>query len=442
MIMKIRFLVFRFLVTTIILCQMGCIANKSISFEKKLSDQIENNPTFNRYFLGFKLYDLSSSSTIYEYNSDKYFAPASNTKIFTLFACLNYLNDSIPAIKYTIRNDSLIVWGTGDPTFLHPDFAQHAKVFDFLKNHFGPLVFSNQHFYNERFGPGWAWDDYPYYFSTEITPFPIYGNAVRFSETSPGRISITPRLFSDSSQTYFPYEKIKSSIWREEYGNTYKYNPNTTWKEPRDAPIYFTDASFIKLLEDTLSRPVEIGAIPMDSMHNTFYSIDADTVYRRMMQISDNFLAEQLLLLCAANTLDSLSSEAIIRHANENLLSDLPDPPIWKDGSGLSRYNLFTPRSIVKLLEKTYLLIDEERLFSIFPSGGKNGTIENWYKNDAPYIYAKTGTFSNNHSLSGYLITAKGKRLIFSFMHNNYPHGSSKTKVAMTPILEYIRDQY
>ena len=60
-----------------------------------------------------------------------------------------------------------------------------------------------------------------------------------------------------------------------------------------------------------------------------------------MMQVSDNMLAEQLMLVYASKNGLPLNSQKAIDHAVSTHMSDLPDAPIWRDGSGLSRYNLF-----------------------------------------------------------------------------------------------------
>ncbi len=88
--------------------------------------------------------------------------------------------------------------------------------------------------------------------------------------------------------------------------------------------------------------------------------------------------------------------------------------------------------------------IPRERLYLFFPAGGESGTIEDWYPgNPEPYIYAKTGSLSNNHCLSGYLLTKSGKTLIFSsFMNNHFMESSSEIKNRMQSIFEEIRDTY
>ena len=119
-------------------------------------------------------------------------------------------------------------------------------------------------------------------------------------------------------------------------------------------------------------------------------------------------------------------------------MPNLPQKPRWVDGSGLSRYNLFTPEDNVHLLTKMYQEIPLEKLLSYFPAGGKSGTLKRWYGHETAYVYAKSGTLSNNYNLSGYLITKKGTLLIFSYMNNHYKLTNSQIKAQIQEHLEEI----
>ena len=94
-------------------------------------------------------------------------------------------------------------------------------------------------------------------------------------------------------------------------------------------------------------------------------------------------------------------------------------------------------------MNQIYLATDWKNIQYIFPNGGKTGTIKDWYAGvNQPYVYAKTGTLSNNHCLSGFVVTNSGKKLIFSFMNNNYLTPVSEVKTEMQKVLETIRDSY
>ncbi|MBT8211493.1 MAG: D-alanyl-D-alanine carboxypeptidase, partial [Eudoraea sp.] len=92
---------------------------------------------------------------------------------------------------------------------------------------------------------------------------------------------------------------------------------------------------------------------------------------------------------------------------------------------------------------KLYKQIPRKRLFELLPAGGSSGTLEDWFPGDPkPYIFAKSGPLGNNYNLSGYLITRKGKTLIFSFMNNHFRQPTSEIKLQMQEYLEWVRDTY
>ncbi len=391
---------------------------------------------------GFFLYDPISKKTLINYNASHYFTTASNTKIFTFYTSLQLLGDSVPAIKYIQRNDSLIFWGMGDPSFLYPNVYQNDKIFRFLKESPQKLFISTASFQTEHLGQGWAWDDYPYSYSVERTPFPMYGNLIE--------VSLSVNQLPHAKPTYFSKFISVSGDVHEEQEISREINSNKlafySGKNSKvkkwSIPFHYSPDLIADLLSDTLKKLVSHIHLPIPSGAKILRSTPADSLYRVMMQDSDNFIAEQLLLQCAAIVSDTLKPEIAIKYSTIKFLKDLPDKPQWVDGSGLSRFNLFTPRSIVVLWDKVYQKVPRERLFKLLAVGGKTGTLKNWYKAEAPYIYGKTGTLTNNHSLSGYLITKKGKTLIFSMMSNNFVDSGNALRKQMEHILKKIHDRY
>ncbi len=390
---------------------------------------------------GFVLYDLEKKKTVFEYNGSRYFTPASNTKIFTLFAALKTLGDSVPALHYIHRNDSLIFWGTGDPSFLNKELFYDSGVYSFLRSTSAGLYFSDANFFAKHYGSGWAWDDYNSGYSPERSPFPIYGNIVSFIADQQ-ILKITPDYFRPSLIQGKSKDNIE--IIRNVNENIFTVHPGEKISAVKDIyiPIKLDASTFYSLLADTLKKPIVPVSIPLPSARNTLFSIHLDSLYSVMMQKSDNFVAEQLLLMCSNVLNDSLKTENAIDFIQENYLQDLPDKPVWVDGSGLSRYNLTTPRSIVKMWQKIWELVPQKRLFPLLATGGVNGTIKKWYQAEKPYIFGKTGSLSNNHCLSGFLATKKGKVLIFSFMNSNYTKTTNEIRKNMESILYNIYEHY
>lgn len=95
-------------------------------------------------------------------NEDKYFTPASNTKLFTFYAGLKLLKDSIAGLHYVERGDSLIFWGTADPSFLDPQFKEQ-RVLQKLNASSKKIYWAKAVFSGDFYGAGWTYDDYNEY---------------------------------------------------------------------------------------------------------------------------------------------------------------------------------------------------------------------------------------------------------------------------------------
>ena len=400
--------------------------------QTELIEKHLNSDFYSTQFTGFYLYDPITKEEIYNYNGNKFFIPASNTKIFTLYTAMKMLNDSIPAFKYQLIGDELHIEGTGDPTFLHPKY-KNTRALDFLKNNGSKIIFHWNNFDEESFLPGWTWDDFRKDYAPERSQFPIHENLVSISKNG-SSIKTFPTYFEELTEIREMPEP------RNFYDNKF-YISNK--KRTEKVPFIVNETVIEKSLSQILGKLVDMVKTPMVNNPKVFYSQKSDDVYREMMENSDNFLAEHLLILASSTLPGKLSASETITFSKRYLLNDLKQQPEWFDGSGLSRYNLFTPQSFAQVLGKMYNEFPEQRLFSIFPIGGKTGTIKNRYKDSAqPYIYAKTGTLNNNVTLSGYLKTKSGRTLIFSLMNNNSIKDLSWIRNENEKLLRIIRDNY
>lgn len=81
-------------------------------------------------------------------------------------------------------------------------------------------------------------------------------------------------------------------------------------------------------------------------------------------------------------------------------------------------------------------------VMQIFSQGGIIGTLKNNYKARSPYIFAKTGTVANNHSLVGYVKGDSGKVFIFAFMNNNYLNKAPEVRREMEKVMLYVKENF
>ncbi|GAB3587180.1 D-alanyl-D-alanine carboxypeptidase [Hymenobacter daeguensis] len=436
-----------------------------------LDSILSASPILARHQVGMSLAYADSARPFYGYQETRYFTPASTMKLFSLYAGLHLLGDSLPSLRYFSRNDTLFFQGTGDPTLLHGDVPSR-RAYSFLLNRPERSLAYCAIACVKPFGPGWTWDDYGYYFQPERTAFPIYGNTVRFYATPPAprkgkssgspllgrgaggevsRVRVLPRFFAPlvgpaPAEMLSPDIDKDSHVVRALHDNRFYVLP-TTKKWVDETPFVTSSGLMLRLLGDTLRRATT-GAVwrprPGRDSIRTLYGLRVDSLYRRMLRVSDNFLAEQLLLMCSTKIgyRDSLSTGRVIRYTRKNLLPGLPDPVHWVDGSGLSRLNLITPRTLTGLLLRLHQELPERRLLSLLAAGGGQGTLRKRYHDAAgPWVWGKTGTLSNNLNMCGYLRTKSGRLIAFTFMNNNHVVDSYYMRNEVERVLRLVRER-
>lgn len=393
-----------------------------------------------KHHVGFSLYDMNQRRFVYGKNQDHHFTPASNTKVFTLFSALTVLGDSIPGLAYIETPDSLIFWGTGDPSFLHPEL-DNGRVFEFLKSTDKPLYYAPTKTQEPVYRAGWAIDDYDYAYQPEISDFPIYGNLVRF-HSQEGKLISSPTYFQQSLSMTLSDTTDVYRIQREIDRNVFHIRPSAAPQSYRTKkPFRTADTLVAKLLTDTLHKKVHIVDKELPANPQILYSIPTRQALREMMLPSDNFIAEQLHMLAAFTKYRTFQTSDLRDFMQETYDQTLTDTIQLRDGSGLSSYNKITPRSMVDLLVMIAdHLPDPAQLHYLFPAGGLEGTLKNVYPTPGgqPFVWAKTGTIHSVHCQSGYLISKAGNRYAFSFLNNNFFGSAAPIREEMVRVITYI----
>jgi serine-type D-Ala-D-Ala carboxypeptidase/endopeptidase (penicillin-binding protein 4) len=417
---------------------------------------LAGDSAFANAHLGVSVFDPATGRFIYSYQDDKYFVPASNTKILSCYAGMKYLDSLLEGMRYIQLDTALVLIPTGDPTFLHRDFPRQP-VADLIRRAEGKVYMSTGHWKDNALGHGWSWDDYSDYYMAERSAFPAFGNVIRWYQVK-GKKDL-PAYAADTVDTFIYSEpEIDGKV---DFG---KAAPGEAFRVVRDRDrndftIYEgrerqaeTDIPYVthgvqtalRLVKDSLHKeilPLQVGSgnYPAGNAR-VIHTQPLDSLLKPMMHISDNFFAEQVLLMAGMKMTGDLSTEKAIDTILKTSLAGFPDKPKWVDGSGLSRYNLITPRDLVWILDRMRKEFSWQRITDIFPTGGK-GTLRN-YVGESGRLYAKTGTLSGVLALSGYVITRKNNTLIFSVMVNNHTQPNSLLRARIGNFLKYLIDQY
>jgi len=394
-----------------------------------LSRKIFQNSDFSNGANGFYLKDLESGKVYLDYNGQKYFMPASNTKLVTFYAANKLLEKQIPAFAYEETSDSVFVWGMGDPSFLHPDF-KNSELVNFIAAKTKPVVLAKD-LKIKPLGTGWAWDDYPDYYSAEVSELPIFGNVVHFSKQNEVW-KANPSQFLQN--TYF----VKSEMpVRDRLSNLFFIHEKQI--KAFDSPFIQSHELTAKLLSDLSQKKVGLVQKPISSKAKLVAVTTLDSLLKLMLYHSDNMIAEQLVVEMGRKLGKGKDVESMLM-AIQDTLTDAPLKNMkWVDGSGLSRYNLMKPMDLVNVLEKIYQDIPKERWMALMPKAGGAGTLKNVkLQNPNLEIWAKSGSFSNTYNLSGFAKTPKGKWIAFSIMTNLENCSVSKSKEAVIAFLNNL----
>jgi D-alanyl-D-alanine carboxypeptidase/D-alanyl-D-alanine-endopeptidase (penicillin-binding protein 4) len=165
-------------------------------------------------------------------------------------------------------------------------------------------------------------------------------------------------------------------------------------------------------------------------------------VVQGILEPSQNWMAEQLVRALGFELGEEGSWREGFRVQEEFLTQQVGVDTldiVFRDGSGMSRQNLVTPRAIVRILE--YMRASSNAgIFrnALASPGEKDGTLRNRLQALEGRVFAKTGTLTHVTSLSGYLFTDSGRELIFSILTNGSGLPSNTVRDGIDKVTEIL----
>lgn len=161
-----------------------------------------------------------------------------------------------------------------------------------------------------------------------------------------------------------------------------------------------------------------------------------------MMKTSNNLYAEMMLrnLGAQATGLGSVDTGVAALEKFLEKTGNSKNSVSLNDGSGLSRKNLITPESVVRVLQYMDQHLHRDVFLDMLPVAGRDGTLRNRLKKGPAFerVLAKTGSIDFVNTLSGFAMAKSGERLAFSIMVNNSNATSREVREAIDAICEWM----
>ncbi|MBO0863203.1 MAG: D-alanyl-D-alanine carboxypeptidase/D-alanyl-D-alanine-endopeptidase [Chloracidobacterium sp.] len=403
-----------------------------------------------------------------------------------------------PAGKTGILNGDLILYGRGDPN-LSPRFdtddphrydelapadkitgierlADQIKASG-VKTVTGNLIGDDSFFAGDLLGPGWEWDDAQFYYGAEVSALTVNDNSVMFTVTPATRVGAPPSIKVQPETGYLKIVnnaktvasgQTRIGVNRPLDSNTVEFFggiPHRASEFKVNIAAHDPARFAATLLKEALARRgVRVRgkverydafirvAKPFDESKLTEIASVESQPLSEMIKVvnkqSQNLHAELMLRQLGARSADTRSLDeygrpkstaavgAEIRRQFLQKAGIEVAPLSLRDGSGLSRQNLVTPRSTVRLLEFMRAHPQSKTWLESLTIAGVDGTLQRRMRDSAAAnnLRGKTGSLIYVNALSGYIKTLRGQQLILSMMGNNYTGPGRDTTGVMDQI--------
>jgi len=435
-------------------------------------DSLADAPVFRNAHWGILIVDPERGDTLYSRNAGKLFMPASNQKLLTGSVALatlgpDYRYRTIIGTTGTTRGGvlegDLVVMGAGDPSISD---AMRADAFQFLRGLAdslrargitridGRVRSGRDAFPDAPLGFGWAWDDLDYAYSAGVDELmfnegfgdvivqagPNVGDSARVTLRAPGSFAIRnevrtvpARAGNGPSATRVRWEGVVDGR-RGTLRNELLLRGTIALGDVDTVSAAFRDQNGAFL--DVLTAALRDGGIaltdpeaPHDSTETaqplfTITSPPLREILARMEKPSQNQIAEDLFKTLGLEKTGVGSADSGRAVVERQLVAwgAQPTGAAVRDGSGLSRHDYVTPETIVTVLDAMRKHEHFRIFYDALPIAGVDGTIRSRMRGTPAEnnVHAKTGFVDKARSLSGYVTTADGRILLFSFLANNW----------------------
>ena len=248
---------------------------------------------------------------------------------------MKYLKHILPATKYYENDTAIYLIPTGDPTLLHPDFKDQPLI-RMLQAEKKKIYITDSNWKDKELGSGWSWDDFNDDYMAERNAFPVYGNRIRFiqqtlkgmgmdtassvSVYSDPEVNWKVRFVTDSNDGKFFVQRDRDT-------NIFHVSQGSDGYKEQLVPFRVNGIrSSLELLRDTIGKEIRITDhfTVADPLPKLIWSQPVDSVLKPMMYRSDNFFAEQFLLMVSEERLGVMSAPLIIDTLLKKDLADLP----------------------------------------------------------------------------------------------------------------------
>lgn len=460
-----------------------------------LAEQIHEffeDDRFSNAFWGALVYSPTTGEVWYERHPDQFFIPASNQKAITTAAALGALGPDwrFTTTFYTdgeIDGDTLkgnlVVYGNGDPTLYGS--SGPFRFFEDSRDKFreiagelremgirrieGHVVGDDRAFDEWNIDPTWVVSNLPNWPAAEFGPVQVNEGYMDVRVYPPDSIEENVRIEPNIPTSYVTIVdevrvveegRTSLSITRELGTNTITVSGTAvvgSSSVQRSPSITNPTLFYATVLMETLN---EEGIKVVGSPHGirdlkgwskshddmtellSFQSPPLSDVLKGLMKRSQNLYAETLVKTMGyeATGLGTFASGSrVVQEELEKLGID-SDGYLFRDGSGLSRYNLVSPRTLVDIYAAMAESEHAELWYDIQPLAGVDGTLSSRMRNTPAEgnVRAKTGTVANTRGLSGYVTTADGEELVFSFLVNSHTTTTGATNDVTDGVLALL----